>query len=66
MDFKTILLNWPIDHDATEAFCLVGSEPGLDKCFRFEVLSNGIMQAALHILPGTYEIKVVQSLHVIY
>ena len=58
MDLKTILLNWPADNDATEAFCLVGTEPGLDKCFRFEVTTNGTMQATLHITPGTYEVKV--------
>ncbi len=58
MDFKSVFLTWPANHDVTDAFCLVGSEPGLDKCFRFDDLPNGLKQATLQISPGTYEVKV--------
>lgn len=58
MELQTVLLNWPESHEAMDAFCLVGSKPGLDRCFRFDVLDDGGMQAVLHIAPGTYEIKV--------
>jgi hypothetical protein len=58
MDFKQVLLTWPDDHDVTDAFCLVGSGPGLDKCFRFDLLPSGARQATLELAPGTYEVKV--------
>ena len=58
MDFKSVFLTWPENHDVTDAFCIVGSAAGLDKCFRFDLLPSGVKQATLEIAPGTYEVKV--------
>ncbi len=61
MDLKTVLLNWPRDHEVNDAICIIGSEPGLAECLRFESLPNGLKQATLKVAPGTYEIKVILS-----